>query len=52
LFAREIAALSRLVSAAGSVGKAPLAIFGIAIALFLLFFRTVFEYDFLWGYWS
>jgi len=40
-----------VVGAAGSVGEAPLATVGIAIALFL-FFSTVFEFYFLCGYWA
>lgn len=42
----EIAAVPRFVSAARSVGKAPLALVGIAIALFLLIFSAVFEFYF------
>lgn len=48
----EMAALPRFVSAARSIGKAPLAIVGIAIALFLLVFSAVFEFYFLSDYWA
>ena len=47
----EIAALPRFVGAARSVGKAPLAIVGISVALFLLSFSALLEYYFLADYW-
>lgn len=49
--ALEIAALPRFVRAARSVGKAPIAMVGISMALFLLVLSTVLEYYFVADYW-
>lgn len=50
--ALEIAALPRFVRAARSVGKASLAMIGIAVALVLLVFSAVMEYYVAAEYWA
>lgn len=50
--ALEIAALPRFVRAARSVGKAPLAMIGITMALVILVFSAVMEYYVAAEYWA
>lgn len=48
----EVAALPRFVRAARTTGKAPLAMFGILVALAILVFSAVMEYYFAADYWA